>query len=108
MACAAVSKVFDLFEKLDLVEHVKEVSAYLEAGLDTLVEKYDIVKERRGKGLMQGLELTIPVGEVILRALDLGLVLISAGSQTIRFVPPLIITKEQIDEMLEKLQKAIQ
>ena len=108
LACAAVSKVFDLFEKLDLVEHVKEVSAYLEAGLDTLVEKYDIVKERRGKGLMQGLELTIPVGEVILRALDLGLVLISAGSQTIRFVPPLIITKEQIDEMLEKLQKAIQ
>ena len=108
LACAAVSKVFDLFEELQLVEHVKEVSVYLEEGLDKLVEQYDIVKARRGKGLMQGLELTIPVGNIILKALDLGLIVISAGSNVIRFVPPLVITKEHIDKMLSILQEAIQ
>lgn len=108
LACAAVSKVFDLFDELHLIEHVKEVSTYLESGLDKLVEQYDIVKARRGKGLMQGLELTIPVGNIILKTLDLGLIVISAGTNVIRFVPPLVITKEHIDEMLSKLQEAIQ
>ena len=108
LACAAVFKVLDLFEELHLVEHVRENSAYLEAGLDRLVEKYDSVKARRGRGFMQGLELTIPVGDIILKALDLGLILISAGSNVIRFVPPLVITKENIDEMLSILQKAIE
>lgn len=108
LACAAVSKVFDLFDELHLVEHTKEIGAYLETCLDTLVEKYDIVKARRGKGLMQGLELTIPVGDIIRKALDLGLIVISAGSNVIRFVPPLIITRENVDEMLSKLQEAIQ
>lgn len=108
LACAAVSKVFDLFEELHLVEHVKENSDYLEAGLDMFVRKYDQVKARRGKGFMQGLELTIPVGNIILKALDLGLILISAGSNVIRFVPPLVITKEDIDEMLSILEKTIQ
>ena len=108
LACAAVSKVFDLFEELRLVDHVKEVSDYLETRLDTLIEKYDVVKARRGKGFMQGLELTIPAGEIILKALDLGLVLMSAGSQVIRLVPPLVITREHIDEMMEKLQQAVE
>lgn len=107
LACAAVSKVFDLFDELHLIENVKEVSGYLEAGLDRLVEKYKVVTARRGRGLMQGLELTIPVGNIILKALDLGLIVISAGTNVIRFVPPLIITKENVDEMLSKLQEAI-
>jgi len=108
LACAAVSKVFDLYKETNIVKNVKETGAYLEKSLDFLVEKYDIVKERRGKGLMQGLELTIPVGNIILKALDLGLIVISAGANIIRFVPPLIITKEHVDEMMPKLEKAIQ
>lgn len=108
LACAAVSKVFDLFEETDVIENVKETGAYLEKCLDSLVGKYEIVKARRGKGLMQGLELTIPVGSIILKALDLGLIVISAGSNVIRFVPPLVITKENVDEMVLKLDGAIQ
>lgn len=108
LACAAVSKVFDLFDELHLIENVKEVSTYLEAGLDRLVEKYEIAAARRGKGLMQGLELTIPIGNIILKAMELGLIVISAGTNVIRFVPPLIITKEHVDEMLIKLQKAME
>ncbi len=106
--CAAVSKVFDLYEKEHILENVREVGAYLTEKLDALVEKYDFLKERRGKGLIQGLEVSgRPVGEIVNRALDNGLILITAGSNVLRFVPPLIITREDVDCMLEKLEKAL-
>ena len=80
---------------------------YLEEKLDSLVEKYDFLTQRRGKGLMQGLVVAgKPVGEIVGKALENGLVVISAGSDVLRFVPPLIITKEQIDEMVEKLEQS--
>ncbi len=107
LACAAVSKVFDLFEELDLVQHVREVAPYLEQKLDGLVQKYEFLSGRRGKGLMQGLVVTgRPVGEIVKKSLDNGLIVISAGSDVIRFVPPLIITKEDIDEMIERLEQS--
>ena len=107
-ACAAVSKVFDLFEEQQILEHVQEITPYFEERLDGLVEKYDFFTQRRGKGLMQGLVVEgRPVGEIVAKALENGLVVISAGSDVLRFVPPLIITKEQIDEMVEKLEKTI-
>ena len=107
-ACAAVSKVFDLFEEQHILEHVQEITSYFEEKLDGLVEKYDFFIQRRGKGLMQGLVVEgRPVGEIVAKALENGLVVISAGSDVLRFVPPLIITKEQIDEMVEKLEKTI-
>jgi acetylornithine/N-succinyldiaminopimelate aminotransferase len=101
---AAVSKVFDLFESEKVIEHVKEVSTYLEAKLDELVAKYDFILERRGKGLMQGLEFNKPVNEYILKAMDQGLIVISAGKNILRFVPPLIITKENVDEMISIME----
>ena len=107
-ACVAVSKVFDLFEEQYILEHVQEITPYFEEKLDGLVEKYDFFTQRRGKGLMQGLVVEgRPVGEIVAKALENGLVVISAGSDVLRFVPPLIITKEQIDEMVEKLEKTI-
>ena len=107
-ACTAVSKVLDIFEKDHIVEHVKEVTPYLEEKLDGLVGKYDGVLKRRGKGLMQGLVLACPVGEVIANAQKEGLLVISAGGNVLRMVPPLVIEREHIDEMIEKLEKALQ
>ena len=107
-ACAAVDKVLDIFEKDHIVEHVKEVTPYLEEKLDGLVEKYDGVLKRRGKGLMQGLVLARPVGEVIANAQKEGLLVISAGGNVLRMVPPLVIKKEHVDEMIEKLERALQ
>ena len=106
--CAAVSKVFDLFEKYELISHVRELTPYLEQRLDEIVDQYDCVTQRRGKGFMQGLVITgRPVGEVINRALENGLLVISAGTDVLRLVPPLIITREQIDEMTEKLKDSL-
>ncbi|MDO5344612.1 MAG: aspartate aminotransferase family protein [Lachnospiraceae bacterium] len=105
LACAAVSKVFDLYEQEKIVEHVRSLTPYLEEKLDALVEKYDFLTKRRGMGFMQGLVVSgRPVGEIVKRALDNGLVVLSAGSDVIRLVPPLVITRENIDEMAEKLE----
>lgn len=107
--CAAVSKVFDLFEENHILEHVKELTPYLESALDKLAEKYSCIAERRGKGFMQGLVIKDrPVGEVVSKALEEGLIVISAGSDVLRLVPPLVITREHIDEMTEKLEKCLQ
>ena len=105
--CAAVSKVLDIFEKDKIVEHVKDVSVYLEERLDALAEEFDFLEARRGKGLMQGLVVSgRPVGEIVSKALENGLVVISAGTNVLRMLPPLIIEKEHVDEMIEKLKKS--
>lgn len=104
---AAVSVVFDQFKACDLLGHVKEVAPYLEQKLDELVEKYDFLVTRRGKGLMQGVVCKLPVGKVAAAALEQGLIVITAGVDVLRFVPPLVIEKQHVDEMIEKLEKAL-
>ena len=74
-----------------------------------LVDKYEFLTARRGKGLMQGLVVAgRPVGEIVTKALENGLIVISAGTDVLRFVPPLIITEHDIDEMVEKLEVSFQ
>lgn len=102
-ATAAVSKVFDLFEELHIVDHVNEIGAYMSEKLDELAAKYDCIKEHRGIGLMHGLECTMPVGPIIQKAMDQGLIVINAGANILRFVPPLVIEKEHVDEMIQIL-----
>lgn len=105
--CAAVSKVLDIFVQDGITEHVKEVGAYLEQKLDDLVRKYDFIAERRGRGLMQGLEIQgRPVSDIVLKSLEEGLIVITAGTNVLRLVPPLIITQSHVDEMAYKLEKA--
>lgn len=106
-ACAAVAKVLDLFEQNHIIEHVNEVSGYLEETLDAFVEKYDFIKERRGCGLMQGLVFDRPVGGIISAALEKGMILINAGADIIRFVPPLVIGREDIDRMAKILDSCL-
>ena len=103
----AVSTVFDLFEKHKILDNVHEVAPYLEQKLDELVAKYDFLTTRRGMGLMQGLVCTLPVGQVSAKALEQGLIIITAGADVIRMVPPLVIEKKHVDEMIEKLEKAL-
>lgn len=106
-AAAAVSRMIDLFEENHILEHVREISACLEEKLDDLVKRCDFIKERRGCGLMQGLECRDAVGTVIDRALKAGLILINAGPSVIRLLPPLVIEREHVDEMMEILETCL-
>ena len=108
LVTAAAGAVLDIFEKRQITDHVKEVGAYLYEKLEELTEKYDIICGHRGRGLIQGLEFTVPAGPIVSKALlEEKLVLISAGSQIIRFVPPLIIQKTDVDEMAVRLEKVL-
>lgn len=104
LATAAVCKVFELFEKQQILQHVCEIAPYLEEQMQKLAEKHaDKIVQCRGMGLMRGMELSIPAGDVIAQALEAGVVLIGAGIHIIRFVPPLIVEKEHIDRTMEVL-----
>lgn len=104
---AAANAVFQIFKEDKILDNVNSVSKYLEDELQKLVDEYDVCIERRGKGLIQGLELSINPKDLIAKALDNGLILFSAGTNVIRFVPPLIITKANVDEMITKLKKCL-
>lgn len=107
--CAAVSKVFDIYENDHILEQVRTLTPYLETKLNELVEKYPVFSARRGKGFIQGLVVTgVPVGQIVKKALENGLVVISAGSDVLRLVPPLIIKKEEIDQMTDILAKTVE
>ncbi|MDF2943926.1 MAG: argD [Herbinix sp.] len=104
---AAVSKVFDLFESEKILEHVNEITPYLIEKLEVLVKKYDFIVERRGAGLMQGLEFNKPVKDIVPKVMESGLILIAAGTHVLRFVPPLVIQKEHVDEMIAILDQTL-
>ena len=110
LATAAVSKVFDLFEENDIVGHVNKTAPYLMERLKEFAENHSQVKEVRGMGLMCGIQLddSLPVGHVVSSAREKGLIVISAGLNTLRLVPPLVVTKDNIDEMMEILEKCIE
>jgi acetylornithine/N-succinyldiaminopimelate aminotransferase len=107
LAGAAICKVLDLFEEKGIIDHVNRISPYLEEKLDVLAEKYDMIECRRGTGLMQGLVCKEPVGDIIHKAMEKGLILINAGPNIIRIVPPLIIETEHVDEMTDILDKCL-
>lgn len=106
---AAVSKVFDIFEERKITEHVKKIGTYLDEQLKQLKSEFDCIAAHRGKGLIQGLELgsNVPVGEISAKALEQGLILITAGGNVLRFVPPLVIEKEHVDEMIQILKAVL-
>lgn len=107
LAAAAVNIVLDLFEQNHIIDNVKETGAYLEEKLESLAAEFDCITERRGLGLMQGLVFESPVNNVINAALEKGLILINAGANIIRFIPPLVIGKENVDEMTQILRECL-
>ncbi|MBO6108349.1 MAG: aspartate aminotransferase family protein [Eubacterium sp.] len=107
LAMKAVCTVIDEFERLELVKHADEVGRYMGEQLAALVESSDICVSARGLGLMRGLEMSVPVADYISRALEKGLVLMAAGANVIRFVPPLVIEKSHVDDMIGILSDVI-
>ena len=98
--CAAVSEVFDIFNEEKILEHVIEVGDYLWNRLDDLKSRDERIVDHRGRGLIQGLEFNFEPKAFVNKCLSAGLIVIAAENNTVRFVPPLIIEKEDIDDMI--------
>lgn len=107
LACKAIETVIDIFEEEKVLDNVSNVGAYLYEKLEELSGKYEEIVAHRGIGLMQGLEFEKPVGPIINQALEEGLILINAGVNIIRFLPPLIISKKDVDTMIGILETCI-
>ncbi len=107
LACAAICKVIELYDKLNVLQNVREVGEYLGKRLSEISEEFGVIQTRRGVGMMQGLVFDRPVGDIITKAMEKGLVLINAGTNIIRFVPSLVITKENVDDMIVILRESI-
>lgn len=105
LACAASYAVFNLFEKNKLLENVVEVGAYLYKRLDEIKAMCPSIIDHRGIGFMQGLEYNHPVSGIIQKLLDAGLIVFSAGPNVIRFLPPLIATMKDVDDMINILKE---
>lgn len=107
LACAAISTVFDLFEKTDLTDNVKDVGQYLYDRLEEIRANHPEIIDHRGIGFIQGLEFANPVGPIVAKLLEEGVITFTAGTNVIRFIPPLIATKAHVDEMIGKLDKCL-
>ena len=108
LVCAVASKVLDIFKEDDITGNVKAVGDYLKEKLEGMAKEYPFIKEVRGKGLLLGMEFDMPVADIIRSVLvDEKMVLINAGSNVLRFIPPLIISKEDVDDALERLKRVL-
>ena len=108
LACAATNAVFEQYEELHVLDNVNRVAPYLEKKLKEVMSRHACILEHRGVGLMQGLLFDKPVGPIINRAIEKGLLLINAGANIIRFVPPLVIRESHVDQMIEILEECIE
>lgn len=104
---SAVSEVFDIFKDEKILEKVQDVGQYMWDQLEILKSKYESIVDHRGIGLIQGLQFKETPKPIIDKALMNGLILISAGNNTIRFVPPLVIGKKAVDRMLVIIEESI-
>ena len=107
LVCAGASAVLDIFEKEHILDNVNRVGAYLWEKLEALKNQYPVVKDHRGVGLIQGLEFMRAPGEIAAAVIKKGVILITAEHNVLRFVPPLVIREEHVDEMIQALEEVL-
>ena len=108
LATAAGNAVFEVFEKENLVENAEKTGEYFLSELKKLTEEKDTVKEARGTGLMLAIQLTEPIAsEIVSKMQDEGFIIGSVGTSILRFLPPLIVTKEDVDKLIMKLKEQL-
>ena len=105
-ATAGVNVVSRLLNE-GILENVEKQGKYLREKLQELRVKYPVIKDIRGYGLIQGIELEVAGAELTNKCIEKGLLLVGAGANVVRFVPPLIIKSEEIDEAIEILDKSL-
>lgn len=108
VAAAASTAVFRTMEKDDILSNVRAVSEYFFDALNSLKEEFpQIVMAVRGKGLLVGMEVSCPAVTIVNACLEHGLIVLNAGPNVVRFLPPLNICKKDVDFVMETLKKVL-
>ena len=105
LAGAAANAVLDVFEEENLVEHSKKMGEYFLEKLAPLKEKYDFITDVRGAGLLVGIELNFEGADIVGKMLEEGFLINCTAGNVLRFAPPLVVKEEEIDALVEALDK---
>jgi acetylornithine/LysW-gamma-L-lysine aminotransferase len=108
LVCAAASAAIDVLVEEKLPERAATLGGYFKGKLEALAEKYRIVREVRGLGLMLGVEMRFDVYNMLIECMKRGVLVLDAGRNVLRFLPPLVIEKEQIDRVVEVLDEVME
>ncbi len=107
LACKAVYLTLQAILKDNILADVKQVGSYLEEELNKLAKEHDIIKEVRGLGLMLGIELSVSASDILQEFLDRGIMVLTAGDNILRLLPPLIITKRDVDKFMTTFKEIL-
>ncbi len=107
LACSVALAVLDALDRDDLLRNARETGQYFIGKLRALAAKCPVIREVRGLGLMIGVELTLEARPAVLKLAEHGLISIAAGTNVVRFLPPLNITRAEVDEAVEKMGRAL-
>ncbi|AQX30061.1 acetylornithine/N-succinyldiaminopimelate aminotransferase [Bartonella schoenbuchensis R1] len=108
LGMAVCNSVLDVVSEPGFLNHVQHVAHQLKQGLLTILETYpDVICSVQGKGLMIGVQCIVPQNDVITALENEYILSVGAGNNFVRFLPPLIITEEEIREGLHRIEKAI-
>ncbi|MGD9130213.1 MAG: aspartate aminotransferase family protein [Candidatus Bathyarchaeota archaeon] len=107
LVCAAASAAIDVLDEEKLPERAATLGGYFKGKLEALAEKYRIIREVRGLGLMLGMEMRFDVYNMLVGCMARGVLVLDAGRNVLRFLPPLVIEKEQIDRVAEVLDEVL-
>jgi acetylornithine/LysW-gamma-L-lysine aminotransferase len=107
LVCAAASAAIDALVEEKLPEKAATLGQYFRGKLEALAEKYNIIREVRGLGLMLGMEMRFDVYNILIGCMERGVLVLDAGRNVIRFLPPLVITKQQINRVVEVLDEVL-
>ena len=108
MVCAAASAAIDVLVEEKLAEHAATLGKYFKGKLDALAEKFNVIREVRGLGLMIGMETRFDVYNILIGCMDRGVLVLDAGRNVVRFLPPLVISKEQVDKVVDTLDVVLE
>ena len=104
LQCRLALKVLEILERPGFLEHVREVGAYFRTQLEALRGELDLIREVRGEGLMLAAELAVPCKEAVRQALDAGFLMNCTQEKVLRFLPPLILERRHVDDLIAALR----
>jgi acetylornithine aminotransferase/acetylornithine/N-succinyldiaminopimelate aminotransferase len=104
LQCRLALKVLEILARPGFLEHVREVGAYFRAQLEELQSEFPVIRQVRGEGLMLAAELSVPGKSVVRQALEAGFIVNCTQEKVLRFLPPLIIEKQQVEELIGALR----